>query len=76
MIPHHAAKVVLDKAASLVGGRRNLARHLGVAQAELANYIDGATPVPEDIYLTAVDIVLGPLEPLQPDVPRPNDRHA
>jgi hypothetical protein len=66
LIPHKAAAVVLRKAAQKVGGMKQLADALGVRTNTLQLYIDGAQPVPEALYLRAVDIVLG-----DPDKPPP-----
>lgn len=67
MIPHKAAAVVLAKAATKVGGMKQLAFALGLRPSVLAHYLEGTQPVPEELYLRAVDIVLGePDEPPQP----------
>jgi DNA-binding transcriptional regulator YdaS (Cro superfamily) len=59
VIEHKAASTVLAKAAEKVGGRKALAERLGVRYNDLSQYIDGNLPVSEDLYLKAVDIVLG-----------------
>jgi DNA-binding transcriptional regulator YdaS (Cro superfamily) len=59
VIAHKAASVVLAKAAEKLGGRRALAAQLGVTFAVLDQYINGDLPVAEELYLKAVDIVLG-----------------
>ena len=66
MIPHKAAAVVLEKAAAKVGGMKPLANALGIREGVLTHYVEGTHPVPEDVYLRAVDIVLG-----DPDKPPP-----
>jgi hypothetical protein len=59
MIEHKAASTVLARAAEKLGGRKALAERLGVRDDDLSQYIDGNLPVSEDLYLKAVDIVLG-----------------
>jgi hypothetical protein len=52
----------LAKAAELIGGERALARYLRVPMAELFVWMRGATPVPDRIFLRAVDLVLNDLD--------------
>ena len=66
VIPHKAAAVVLRRAADKVGGLEQLARALGIRPNVLMHYVEGREPVPEEVYLRAVDIVLG-----DPDNPPP-----
>jgi hypothetical protein len=58
--PVHAR--TLAKAAELIGGERALARYLKVPMAELFVWMRGATPVPDHIFLRAVDLVLNDLD--------------
>jgi hypothetical protein len=58
--PVHARTLV--KAAELLGGERALARYLKVPMAELFVWMRGATPVPDQIFLRAVDLVLNDLD--------------
>jgi hypothetical protein len=53
----------LHRACEVLGGRDALSRHLGVAPAALARYIDGAETPPLDLFLAALDIVLLGSEP-------------
>lgn len=59
MIPHKAAAMVLQRAADKVGGDKELAKRLNVSLRLLERYKAGTEPVPEAVYLDAVDIVLG-----------------
>lgn len=59
MIAQKVASVVLERAAEKIGGKKQLADRLGVPVRALGEYIDGTAPVSEDLYLKAVDIVLG-----------------
>jgi hypothetical protein len=66
VIEHKAASTVLAKAAQKVGGRQELAARLGVRSDALEQYIEGTLPVSEDLYLKAVDIVLGDADSPKP----------
>ena len=59
LIPHKAAAMVLQRAADKVGGDKELAKRLNVSLRLLERYKAGTEPVPEAVYLDAVDIVLG-----------------
>jgi hypothetical protein len=48
----------LQKAADLLGGRKQLARHLRVPIAELENWMSGSQVPPIGVFLKAVDLVL------------------
>jgi hypothetical protein len=48
----------LQKAADLLGGRKNLARHLRVPIGELENWMSGSQVPPIGVFLKAVDLVL------------------
>jgi DNA-binding transcriptional regulator YdaS (Cro superfamily) len=49
---------ILQRALEIVGSHEDLARLLQVRQVPLATWLGGVTPVPDDIFLRAVDIVL------------------
>jgi hypothetical protein len=51
-----------EKAAEILGGERALARYLRVPMPELFVWMRGATPVPDSVFLRAVDLVLNDLE--------------
>jgi hypothetical protein len=53
----------LHRACEVLGGLDALSRHLDIAPAALARYIDGAETPPLDVFLAAVDIVLLASEP-------------
>ena len=65
---HHRTLV---RACLLVGGETVLARHLDVPVDLVTEWLIGATPVPVDKFLSAVDIVLahnlGHLQPKEID---------
>lgn len=48
----------LQKAADLLGGRKQLARHLRVPMDVLENWISGKEVPPIGVFLRAVDLVL------------------
>jgi len=48
----------LQKAAELVGSRKNLARHLAVPLAELEKWLAGHAVPPTGTFLRAVDLVV------------------
>jgi hypothetical protein len=52
----------LEKAAHLVGGERALARYLRVPMPELFVWMRGVSPIPDGVFLRAVDLVLNDLE--------------
>jgi hypothetical protein len=49
---------VLQAAAEIVGGNKELARNLGISDRLLAKFMDGSHPVPDSLLLHAVDIIL------------------
>lgn len=74
VIAHKAAQLVLAKAAEKLGGTNALAECLGVRPDALRQYIEGSLPVTEELYLKAVDIVLGdPDSPPEDSTPAPPD---
>lgn len=52
------ARRVLARAAVLIGGVAALAERLELTHAELAACLTGAAPVPDALFLRAIDIVL------------------
>ncbi|MGQ0547657.1 MAG: hypothetical protein ACT4P3_20400 [Betaproteobacteria bacterium] len=52
------ARRVLARAAALAGGVPGLAERLEVAPRRLREHLTGATPIPDDLLLAAIDIVL------------------
>jgi hypothetical protein len=74
VIAQKAAQVVLAKAAEKMGGTDALAEYLGVRPDGLRQYLEGSLPVSEELYLKAVDIVLGdPDSPPEDPTPAPPD---
>jgi hypothetical protein len=49
---------VLQAAAEIVGGNRELARSLGISEGLLAKFMADRHPVPDSLLLHAVDIIL------------------
>jgi hypothetical protein len=49
---------VLQAAAEIVGGNRELARNLGISERLLAKFMAESHPVPDSLLLHAVDIIL------------------
>lgn len=52
------ARLVLARAAALLGGVDKLAGRLEVTQRELGDFLTGGAPVPDALFLAAIDIVL------------------
>ena len=50
--------VLLRTAAEIVGGERQLADRLGISETLLSKFIDDGLPLPDTLFLRAVDIVL------------------
>jgi hypothetical protein len=61
------ARRVLARAAVLLGGVCALGERLEVTQRQLGDYLTGALPIPDALFLAAIDIVLEEL----PDPSRP-----
>ena len=61
------ARRVLARAAVLLGGVSALGERVDLAQRRLADYLTGAEPIPDELFLAAIDIVLEEL----PDPRRP-----
>jgi hypothetical protein len=51
---------VLAKALERMGNRRNLAIALGTTVPTLAAYLENRRPIPEDVFLKAVDLLAEP----------------
>jgi hypothetical protein len=56
----------LQKAAELIGGRKELARHLQVPVADLEKWIACSATPPHTIFLKAIDLVLDETAPPPP----------
>ena len=54
-----ARRAVMLRALDIVGSREALAERLGVRPVVLDGWLSGGVPVPEAIFLRAVDIVQG-----------------
>jgi hypothetical protein len=52
------ARRVLARAAVLLGGVSALGARVDLAQRRLADYLTGAEPIPDELFLAAIDIVL------------------
>jgi hypothetical protein len=52
------ARRVLARAAVLLGGVSALGARVNLAQRRLADYLTGAEPIPDELFLAAIDIVL------------------
>ena len=52
------ARRVLARAAVLLGGVSALGERLELAQRQLTDYLTGAEPIPDELFLAAIDIVL------------------
>ena len=61
------ARRVLARAAVLLGGVERLAGRLNLTQRQLSELLRGSTPVPDALFLAAIDIVLE-------DLPEPRAR--
>ena len=54
----NTAGKLLEAAAEIVGGDNALAQRLGIGPSLLAKFLTGAVPLPDNLLLRAVDIVL------------------
>lgn len=52
------ARRVLARAAVLLGGVDRLAGRVNLTQRELGEFLRGSAPVPDSLFLAAIDIVL------------------
>lgn len=61
------ARRVLAKAAVQSGGVAQLAARLGIGAKLLGEYVTGVRPIPDSLFLAAIDVVLEELpDPRQP----------
>lgn len=61
------ARRVLARAAVQLGGIPRLAERLEITPAELRDYLMGMEPIPDALFLDAIDVVLEELpEPVKP----------
>lgn len=61
---------LLEAACEVVGGAETLAGCLGIGESLLAKFMSGSRPLPESLFLRAVDIVLADRDSgLLPDEP-------
>jgi DNA-binding transcriptional regulator YiaG len=47
----------LEKAAQILGGQAELARHLHVGSEELAAWMEGRSELPTPLFIAAVDVI-------------------
>jgi DNA-binding transcriptional regulator YdaS (Cro superfamily) len=57
-MPRNTKSRILARARQIVGDHEKLARQLQVSAVHLANWIDGVTQTPDEVFLKAVDIIL------------------
>lgn len=50
---------LLEAACEIAGGRQALADRLGIGEPLLSRFMNGTRPLPDSLFLRAVDIVLG-----------------
>ena len=62
MVEKSIKRRVLETAASLIGGRRNLAGTLGVRSEELQAWLSGIKEPPTETFLRAVEVILDKLD--------------
>ena len=56
----------LHRACLILGGTEQLARHLGVSEPALRNWLEGREDPPQMVFLAAIEIVLLHLEQAGP----------
>ena len=49
----------LQRALEFVGSRERLAARLAISHEELDDYLSGRRPIPNEVFLAALDIVAG-----------------
>ena len=49
----------LTYALAIAGGTRELAEHLGVGVRQVDNWLQGVEPIPDRIFHSALDVVIG-----------------
>lgn len=57
-VENESYRRVLARVAILEGGIERLAVHLGVSSSLVTQWIEGLTPIPPDIFLRCVDLLL------------------
>jgi hypothetical protein len=71
-----ARRRLLEQAVTRLGGVERLAKKLGVTQRAMKLYLDGATPLPDALFLRLVDVLTeqrrseGPPPPANPNSKR------
>jgi hypothetical protein len=58
---------LLQAAAEITGGTRELAERLGIRESLLEKFLDGTMLLPDPLLLRAVDVVLAHRQPPLPD---------
>lgn len=53
----------LARALEIIGDKARLAAALGISDHELDQYLQGEQPLPNRLFLAALDIVAGPATP-------------
>jgi len=72
--PTVTARRVLARAAVLLGGVARLSERLALSQRQLTDYLTGEEPIPDELFLGAIDIVLEELpDPRKPARAGPSD---
>ena len=57
MVANTSVSRTLERASRVVGGPARLAEHLGVAEAQLMEWLAGRGKPPNSVYLRALDLV-------------------
>jgi hypothetical protein len=68
-VENNIARRVLARAAVRLGGVEALARRLGIGATLARHYITGSQPVPDVLFLLALDVIVEALPPAAPAVP-------
>jgi hypothetical protein len=61
-----ASVKLLQAAAGIAGGTKELAERLGIRESLLEKFLDGTMLLPDPLLLQAVDVVLGSRQPPLP----------
>lgn len=67
---------VLARVAAKMGGVEALAVHLKISESLLQHYITGIEPVPDALFLRAIDFILEDVPALAPETPIESARLA
>jgi len=67
---------VLARAAAKLGGVESLAERLEISQRLLQYYITGREPVPDVLFMRAIDVILEEEPPILREAPGANERVA